>query len=53
MSWYHEDALPSFTPLPWSLQDILRASIPPRLFRRSTPLSLYFLLRDLLMAACA
>ncbi|KAL1754071.1 hypothetical protein FB107DRAFT_276101 [Schizophyllum commune] len=35
-----------------SLQDI-RASIHPRLLRRSTPLGLYFLLRDLLMAACA
>ncbi|KAL1719944.1 fatty acid desaturase-domain-containing protein [Schizophyllum commune] len=52
ISCFHEDALPSFTQMPWSLQDV-RASIPPRLFRRSTPLSLYFLLRDILMAACA
>ncbi|KAL1719968.1 fatty acid desaturase-domain-containing protein [Schizophyllum commune] len=51
-STYSEDALPTFTPMPWSLQEI-RASIPPRLFHRSTSLSLYFLLRDLLMAACA
>ncbi|KAL1729133.1 hypothetical protein EV714DRAFT_285125 [Schizophyllum commune] len=52
ISYYHEDAHPSFIPMPWSLQDT-RASIPPRLFRRSTALGLYFLLRDLLMAACA
>ncbi|KAI5829900.1 hypothetical protein K523DRAFT_273386 [Schizophyllum commune Tattone D] len=51
-STYSEDALPTFTPMPWSLQEI-RASIPPRLFRHSTHLSLYFLLRDLCMAACA
>ncbi|KAL1743198.1 fatty acid desaturase-domain-containing protein [Schizophyllum fasciatum] len=35
-----------------SLQDI-RSSIPKRLFTRNAPLSVYFLLRDLLMAACA
>uniref|UniRef100_D8Q6U0 Fatty acid desaturase domain-containing protein n=1 Tax=Schizophyllum commune (strain H4-8 / FGSC 9210) TaxID=578458 RepID=D8Q6U0_SCHCM len=51
-STYSEDALPTFTPMPWSLQEI-RASIPSRLFLRSTLLSLYFLTRDLLMAACA
>ncbi|TRM66555.1 fatty acid desaturase-domain-containing protein [Schizophyllum amplum] len=51
VSDYSEDALPAYTPMPWSLQEI-RANIPERLFVRDTPLSMYFLVRDVLMAAC-
>ncbi|KAF8220193.1 hypothetical protein L208DRAFT_1382738 [Tricholoma matsutake] len=49
---YSEDALPAYTPMPWSLKEI-RAAIPPEFFIRDTRLGLAYLARDILMAAAA
>ncbi|PFH48438.1 hypothetical protein AMATHDRAFT_65423 [Amanita thiersii Skay4041] len=47
---YNEDALPTFTPMKWSIKEI-REAIPPRLFVRDTRRGLLQLARDLVMAA--
>ncbi|EKM78346.1 hypothetical protein AGABI1DRAFT_75906 [Agaricus bisporus var. burnettii JB137-S8] len=47
---YNEDELPAFTPMEWKLTEI-RAAIPARLFVRDTRQGLYYLIRDILLAA--
>ncbi|KAG6887660.1 hypothetical protein C0995_013685 [Termitomyces sp. Mi166 len=47
---YSEDALPAFTPMPWSLKEI-RAAIPSKYFVRDTSRGLLYFARDVLMAA--
>ncbi|KAF8059791.1 fatty acid desaturase-domain-containing protein [Lyophyllum atratum] len=49
---YSEDALPAYTPMPWSLKEI-RAAIPGHLFIRDTPRGLLYFARDVLLAAVA
>ncbi|KAF8970848.1 delta 12 fatty acid epoxygenase [Flammula alnicola] len=49
---YSEDALPAYTPMPWSLKEI-RAAIPAELFVRDTPRGLLYFARDVLLAASA
>ncbi|KLO06403.1 hypothetical protein SCHPADRAFT_917541 [Schizopora paradoxa] len=47
-----EEQAPEFTPMPWSIGEI-RAAIPARLFERKNSTSLYYLARDLVVAAVA
>ncbi|KAG6811249.1 hypothetical protein H0H92_008367 [Tricholoma furcatifolium] len=49
---YSEDALPAYTPMPWSLKEI-RAAIPSQYFVRDTRRGLLYFARDVLMAAVA
>ncbi|PPQ72062.1 hypothetical protein CVT24_008290 [Panaeolus cyanescens] len=42
---YDEDALPQYTPMPWSLKEI-RAAIPPEFFVRDTAKGLTYFARD-------
>ncbi|KAF8876348.1 fatty acid desaturase-domain-containing protein [Infundibulicybe gibba] len=49
---YSEDALPAYTPMPWSLKEI-RAAIPGKFFVRDTLRGLLYFSRDVLMAAIA
>jgi len=49
---YSEDALPAYTPMPWSLKEI-RAAIPPQFFVRDTRRGLLYLARDILLATAA
>ncbi|KAG6816649.1 hypothetical protein H0H87_004292 [Tephrocybe sp. NHM501043] len=49
---YSEDALPAYTPMPWSLKEI-RAAIPSQFFIRDTTRGLLYFARDVLMAAVA
>jgi len=49
---YNEDALPEYTPMPWSLKEI-KAAIPPQFFVRDTRRGLLYLARDLILAAIA
>ncbi|KAJ3567932.1 hypothetical protein NP233_g6046 [Leucocoprinus birnbaumii] len=49
---YNEQDLPAYTPLPWTLKEI-RAAIPAKYFVRDTRRGIYFLTRDLLLAAAA
>lgn len=47
-----DEQTPEFTPMPWSIGEI-RAAIPSRLFERKNSTSLYYLARDLVVAALA
>ncbi|KAH9948128.1 fatty acid desaturase-domain-containing protein [Amylocystis lapponica] len=47
---YSEDALPEFSPMPWTLNEI-RAAIPARMFVRKTWKGCLYLARDLLVVA--
>ncbi|KAG6835280.1 hypothetical protein H0H93_003167, partial [Arthromyces matolae] len=49
---YSEDALPAYTPMPWSLKEI-RAAIPAKYFVRDTGRGLLYFARDVLLAAVA
>ncbi|KAF9030617.1 fatty acid desaturase-domain-containing protein [Panaeolus papilionaceus] len=49
---YNEDALPEYTPMPWSLKEI-RAAIPAEMFVRDTRKGLLYFARDVLCAAIA
>ncbi|KAF9453347.1 delta 12 fatty acid epoxygenase [Macrolepiota fuliginosa MF-IS2] len=49
---YNEDDLPIFTPMHWSLKEI-RAAIPAKYFVRDMRKGLYYLTRDILLAAAA
>ncbi|KAG6821953.1 hypothetical protein H0H93_006498, partial [Arthromyces matolae] len=49
---YSEDALPAYTPMPWSLKEI-RAAIPAKYFVRDTRRGLLYFARDVLLAAVA
>ncbi|PPR00398.1 hypothetical protein CVT24_004476 [Panaeolus cyanescens] len=49
---YNEDALPEYTPMPWSLKEI-RAAIPAEMFIRDTRKGLLYFARDVLLAAVA
>ena len=47
-----EEQTPEFTPMPWSLGEI-RAAIPARLFERKNSTSIYYLVRDIVLASLA
>ncbi|KAG6828271.1 hypothetical protein H0H92_008578 [Tricholoma furcatifolium] len=49
---YSEDALPAYSPMPWSLKEI-RAAIPDEYFVRKTTRGLLYFARDVLMATLA